>query len=87
MNDGWMNEWVGEYGLNVLKRDASFELFGSVGLYYIMFLAGNGAYVFGDNGKNPKDIGLANEGSITGINYAKSWYEKWPKGMQDTEGS
>ena len=31
---------VGEYGLNVLKRDASFELFGSVGLYYIMFLAG-----------------------------------------------
>ena len=31
---------VGEYGLNILKRDASFELFGSVGLYYIMFLAG-----------------------------------------------
>ena len=46
-------------------------------------LAGNGAYVFGDNGKNPKDIGLANEGAIAGINYAKSWYEKWPKGMQD----
>ena len=46
-------------------------------------LAGNGAYVFGDNGKNPKDIGLANDGSIAGINYAKSWYEKWPKGMQD----
>ena len=31
---------VGEYGLNILKRDASFELFGSVGLYYTMFLAG-----------------------------------------------
>ena len=31
---------VGEYGLDILKRDASFELFGSVGLYYIMFLAG-----------------------------------------------
>lgn len=30
----------GEYGLDILKRDASFELFGSVGLYYIMFLAG-----------------------------------------------
>lgn len=30
---------VGEYGLNVLVRDASFELFGKVGLYYIMFLA------------------------------------------------
>ena len=55
--------------------------------YAYGLLAGNGAYVFGDNGKNPKDIGLANDGSIAGINYAKSWYEKWPKGMQDTEGA
>ena len=31
---------VGKYGLNILGRDASFELFGRVGLYYIMFLAG-----------------------------------------------
>ena len=46
-------------------------------------LAGNGGYVFGQNGKDAKDIGLANDGSIAGINYAKSWYEKWPKGMQD----
>lgn len=30
---------VGKYGLNILERDASFELFGKVGLYYIMFLA------------------------------------------------
>ncbi|MDD5862688.1 MAG: cation:proton antiporter [Prevotella sp.] len=30
---------VGKYGLNILVRDASFELFGRVGLYYIMFLA------------------------------------------------
>src|SRR3712207_5948499 len=30
---------IGRYGLNVLDRDASFELFGRVGLYYIMFLA------------------------------------------------
>ena len=50
-------------------------------------LAGNGGYVFGQNGKDAKDIGLANDGSITGVNYAKSWYEKWPKGMQDTEGA
>ena len=55
--------------------------------YAYGLLSGNGAYVFGDNGKNPKDIGLANEGAIAGINYAKSWYEKWPKGMQDTEGA
>ena len=31
---------VGEHGLNILVRDSSFELFGQVGLYYIMFLAG-----------------------------------------------
>lgn len=30
---------VGEYGFNILARDNSFELFGRVGLYYIMFLA------------------------------------------------
>ncbi len=30
---------VGQYGLNILERDSSFELFGKVGLYYIMFLA------------------------------------------------
>ncbi|CJV98681.1 maltose/maltodextrin ABC transporter maltose /maltodextrin-binding protein [Streptococcus pneumoniae] len=55
--------------------------------YTYGLLAGNGAYVFGQNGKDAKDIGLANDGSIVGINYAKSWYEKWPKGMQDTEGA
>ena len=31
---------VGKYGLNILERDSSFELFGKVGIYYIMFLAG-----------------------------------------------
>ncbi len=31
---------LGAYGFNILERDSSFELFGQVGLYYIMFLAG-----------------------------------------------
>ena len=31
---------IGEHGFNILARDSSFELFGKVGLYYIMFLAG-----------------------------------------------
>ena len=31
---------IGHYGLNILERDMSFEILGSVGLYYIMFLAG-----------------------------------------------
>ena len=31
---------IGQYGFDILERDNSFELFGRVGLYYIMFLAG-----------------------------------------------
>ena len=31
---------VGQYGLNLLAHDSSFQLFGQVGIYYIMFLAG-----------------------------------------------
>ena len=31
---------VGPHGLNVLARGSSFEIFGQVGIYYIMFLAG-----------------------------------------------
>ena len=30
---------IGEYGLNIIERDDSFEMFGKIGLYYIMFLA------------------------------------------------
>ncbi|MBQ6191038.1 MAG: cation:proton antiporter [Bacteroidaceae bacterium] len=32
--------FVGQYGFNLLAHDRSFELFGQVGIYYIMFLAG-----------------------------------------------
>ena len=31
---------IGPHGLNVLQRGSSFEIFGQVGLYYILFLAG-----------------------------------------------
>ena len=31
---------IGQYGLGILERDSSFELFGKVGMLYIMFLAG-----------------------------------------------
>ncbi|MDE6836662.1 MAG: cation:proton antiporter, partial [Muribaculaceae bacterium] len=30
---------VGPYGFNLLERDASFKIFGEVGILYIMFLA------------------------------------------------
>lgn len=31
---------VGPFGFNILQRDASFEIFGEVGILYLMFLAG-----------------------------------------------
>ena len=55
--------------------------------YAYGLLAGNGGYVFGDKGTNPKEIGLANDGSVKGLEYAKTWYDQWPKGMQDAEGA
>lgn len=33
---------LGEHGLDILENDRSFEIFGQVGIYYIMFLAGLG---------------------------------------------
>ena len=30
---------IGPHGVHLLNRDASFEIFGKVGLYYIMFMA------------------------------------------------
>ncbi|MGT2807974.1 sugar ABC transporter substrate-binding protein [Streptococcus iniae] len=48
-------------------------------------IAGHGAYVFGENGTKAKDIGIGNEGSIAGLNYAKQWYASWPQGMQDAK--
>lgn len=59
-----------------------------VNFYYAYgLLGGNGGYVFGKDGTDAKDIGLANDGSIKGLEYAKTWYEKWPKGMQDQKGA
>ena len=55
--------------------------------YAYGLLSGNGGYVFGKNGTDPKDIGLNNQGAIDGIEYAKTWYAKWPKGLQDTKGA
>lgn len=51
--------------------------------YTYGLLAGYGGYVFGENGTDPSDVGLANEGAIKAIEYAKTWYEKWPQGLQD----
>jgi Kef-type K+ transport system membrane component KefB len=48
---------IGEHGLNLLANDSSFELFGKVGLYYIMFLAAL-EMDMGDLKKNRVKVGV-----------------------------
>lgn len=74
--------------LEELAKDSKYAFAGEEGktsafladwtnFYYAYgLLSGYGGYVFGENGTDPKDIGLANEGAIKAIEYAKTWYEK-----------
>ena len=85
--------------LEELAKDSKYDFAGEDGkntafladwtnFYYAYgLLSGNGGYVFGKNGTDPKDIGLNNQGAIDGIEYAKTWYAKWPKGLQDTKSA
>ena len=85
--------------LEELAKDSKYNFAGEEGkntafladwtnFYYAYgLLSGNGGYVFGKDGTDPKDIGLNNQGAIDGIEYAKTWYAKWPKGLQDTKGA
>ena len=51
-------------------------------------IKGYGGYVFGDNGTNPKEIGLNNKGSIEGLTYISDWFKNvWPKGMMSTSSN
>ena len=62
---------IGEHGFHVLDRDSSFELFGKVGLYYIMFLAGL-EMDMEDFKKNPDEkhcVRLAHFSYSNGIGY------------------
>ena len=85
--------------LEELAKDSKYDFAGEAGkntafladwtnFYYAYgLLSGNGGYVFGKDGTDPKDVGLNNQGAIDGIEYAKTWYAKWPKGLQDTKGA
>ena len=55
---------VGKYGFNILARDFSFELFGKVGLYYIMFLA---ALEMDTEGMKKSKVRLLSYGLLTFI--------------------
>ncbi|WP_226658600.1 extracellular solute-binding protein [Guptibacillus hwajinpoensis] len=53
-------------------------------------LAGYGGYVFDrtDEGLNPQDLGLNNEGAVEGTQYIQKWYEEglFPKGLIGENG-
>jgi len=99
-NKDLMQEAPKTFGeLEELAKDSKYDFAGEAGkntafladwtnFYYAYgLLSGNGGYVFGKDGTDPKDIGLNNQGAIDGIEYAKTWYAKWPKGLQDTKGA
>lgn len=72
----------GEEGKNVAFLAKWTDFYVSYGL-----ISGFGGYVFGEDGSDPTDIGLNNEGAIEGINYAIEWFNRWPQGMLDVTGS
>ena len=99
-NKDLMQEAPKTFGeLEELAKDSKYDFAGEAGkntafladwtnFYYTYgLLSGNGGYVFGKDGTDPKDVGLNNQGAIDGIEYAKTWYAKWPKGLQDTKGA
>ncbi|WP_165005941.1 MULTISPECIES: extracellular solute-binding protein [unclassified Enterococcus] len=56
--------------------------------YSYGLLSGYGGYVFGEDGTDPSDIGLNNQGAVEGISYATDWFQNvWPKGMQDIKSA
>lgn len=76
-------DYAGEEGTNIAFLANWTDFNQAYGL-----LAGYGAYVFGDNGRNPEDIGINSEGVAEGVDYITHWYQNiWPQGMQDTSSS
>lgn len=58
--------------------------------FYILYgeLAGYGAYTFGKDGTDAKDVGLNNKGAVEGLEYATKWYNDiWPQGMKDAKSA
>lgn len=50
-------------------------------------LAGYGGYVFGEDGTDTSDVGLNTPEAVEAIEYAKTWFDRWPQGMLDKSTS
>ncbi|MCX8131331.1 MAG: maltose ABC transporter substrate-binding protein [Clostridia bacterium] len=69
---------------NDVKKEKYGFMFEPSTFYYThAFFAGFGGYVFGNNGSDPKDIGINNEGAVKGIEYYQKLKEILPLKIQD----
>lgn len=68
-----------ESGTNTAFLAKWTDFFYSYGL-----ISAYGGYIFGEDGTDTSDIGLNNEGAIEAIEYAQTWFDRWPRGMKDT---
>lgn len=78
LKDDEQYAYTSEEGKNTAFLANWVDFYSSYGL-----LSGFGGYVFGEDGTDTSDVGLNNEGAIEAIEYAKSWFDVWPAGMQD----
>ncbi len=65
---------IGEHGFNILVRDSSFQLFGKVGLYYIMFPGWSG----NEYGRFQRDAKQSISARFTGFLSFPSGLDSWP---------
>ncbi len=72
-------DYASESGKNTAFLANWVDFYSAYGL-----IAGYDGYIFGDEGTNTSDIGLNTPEAVEGIEYAQTWYEKWPEGMLDT---
>lgn len=73
----------GENGKNVAFLAKWTDFYYAAGL-----LQGYDGYVFGNDGKDATDVGLASPGGIEAVNYAWDWFNNvWPQGMKDITGA
>lgn len=76
-------DFAGEAGKNTAFLAKWTDFYFAYGL-----ISGYGGYVFGNDGTDPKDVGLNNKGAVEGIEYATGWFKDvWPKGMMDIKAA
>lgn len=77
--DTWEDIIAFSKTFNDIPKNKYGFLYEANNLYYnYAFIAGYGGYVFGDNGTNPQDLGINNEGSVKAMEFYRSLKEILP---------